>query len=100
MDPVHVGVWYRGIPIGQNVAGNTSRDAIVFIIGLQFSNFELGYSYDFTISELGVNSGGAHEISIVYRFDMIGNPYKVKKKDKLIPCPSFVPKGETPFRRK
>ena len=100
VDPVHVGIWYRGLPLFQNVAGNTSRDAIVFIIGLQFSNFELGYSYDFTISELGVNSGGAHEISIVYRFDLIGNPYKVKKKDKLIPCPSFIPKGENPFRRK
>lgn len=87
--PVMVGFWFRGIPVIKNVVGNTSRDAIVFIIGLQFSQFEMGYSYDFTISELGVDTGGTHEISLIYQFETFSNKKIVKRKEKFIPCPSF-----------
>ncbi len=93
VEPVVVGLWYRGIPVIKNVVGNTSRDAVVFIMGLQFLQFEFGYSYDFTISELGVDSGGAHEVSLVWQFEVQPLTRRVKRKHKILPCPTFTSKN-------
>jgi len=87
--PIMIGLWYRGIPVQQEARDNISQDALVLIFGMQFDNLELGYSYDFTISNLGTASGGAHEVSVKYSLD-IAFRSKVKHKDKFIPCPTFV----------
>ncbi len=87
-DPISFGVWYRGIPILQNVKDNISQDAVVAILGFQFEKVEVSYSYDFTVSELGPISGGAHEISLKYKL-AINMHSKSKRKEKLIPCPTF-----------
>ncbi|HNP18577.1 MAG TPA: type IX secretion system membrane protein PorP/SprF [Fulvivirga sp.] len=87
-EPIMIGLWYRGIPIEQNVNDKVSHDAVVIILGMQFEQMEIGYSYDFTVSELGAISGGAHEVSLLYRLD-IAFKSKMKKKDKFIPCPTF-----------
>jgi type IX secretion system PorP/SprF family membrane protein len=87
-EPIMIGLWYRGIPVQQNVADNVSQDAIALILGMLFHQFDIGYSYDFTISELGPLAGGAHELSLTYRFD-VAESRKVKRKDKFIPCPTF-----------
>lgn len=88
-EPIMIGIWYRGIPIQQNVNDNISQDAVVLILGMQFDQIEIGYSYDFTVSELGAISGGAHEVSLLYRMDIAFHS-KVKRKDKFIPCPTFT----------
>ncbi|MBL6449489.1 type IX secretion system membrane protein PorP/SprF [Fulvivirga sp. 29W222] len=88
-EPVMIGLWYRGIPIQQNTKDNVSQDAAVLILGLQFDQFEIAYSYDFTISELGAISGGAHEVSLKYSMSLSIRS-KTKRKDKFIPCPTFV----------
>jgi type IX secretion system PorP/SprF family membrane protein len=88
-DPIVLGLWYRGIPVQQNVADNISQDAIALILGMHFLQFEVGYSYDFTISELGALSGGAHEMSLAYRFE-VPQSRKMRRKDKFIPCPTFM----------
>jgi type IX secretion system PorP/SprF family membrane protein len=88
-EPVVVGVWYRGIPIQQNVSDNVSQDAVVIILGFQLSKVELSYSYDLTVSELGPIAGGAHEIALKYKLDVIGSA-KSKKKERYIPCPTFI----------
>jgi type IX secretion system PorP/SprF family membrane protein len=90
-DPIMMGVWYRGIPLKQNVRDNISQDAMVVILGFQFEKVELGYSYDFTVSELGPISGGAHEIAVKYKLEMAAQ-IKTKRKDKFIPCPTFIKK--------
>lgn len=90
-DPIMMGVWYRGIPLQQNVRDNISQDAMVVILGFQFEKIELGYSYDFTVSELGPISGGAHEIAIKYKLEMAAQ-VRTKRKDKFIPCPTFIKK--------
>ena len=87
-DPISFGVWYRGIPVTQNVKDNISQDAVVAILGFQFEKVEVAYSYDFTVSELGPISGGAHEISLKYKL-AINMHSKSKRKEKLIPCPTF-----------
>lgn len=90
-DPIMMGVWYRGIPLQQNVKDNISQDAMVIILGFQFEKIEVGYSYDFTVSELGPISGGAHEIAVKYKLAMAAQ-VKTKRKDKFIPCPTFIKK--------
>lgn len=87
-EPVMIGLWYRGIPVQQNVKDNISQDALILILGMQLQQIEIGYSYDFTVSELGNISGGAHEVSILYHFDASLRS-KTKKPDKYIPCPTF-----------
>lgn len=67
------GVWYR------------NKDAFIATIGLETDNFRLGYSYDVTLSKLGIASGGSHEVSLGIVF-----PCKPKKKRyRTISCPSF-----------
>ncbi len=88
-EPVVVGLWYRGIPIKQNVRDNISQDAIVIIIGFQMKKVELSYSYDLTVSDLGPVAGGAHEVALKYKLNVLGSQ-KNKKKEKYIPCPTFL----------
>lgn len=83
-DPLIFGLWYRGIPLVTSQAG----DAIIGLVGIKTSQLHLGYSYDFTISNLISSSGGAHEISLVYEFTSftLGSQ---RKKIRAIPCPEF-----------
>jgi type IX secretion system PorP/SprF family membrane protein len=90
-DPVMIGLWYRGIPVQQNVKDNISQDALVLVLGFQFEKLEVGYSYDFTVSELGPISGGAHEVSLKYKLNVQAQA-KTRKKEKFIPCPTFIKK--------
>ena len=46
-------------------------DALIGIIGLElFNGIRFGYSYDFTISDMGKNSSGSHEFMVNYCFDL------------------------------
>jgi len=87
-DPVMVGLWYRGMPMSKNYNGRSSQDAMVFILGLNLHYIEVGYSYDFTISDIGPQSGGSHEVSITLLLPEL-HPDKVKRKDKILPCPNY-----------
>ena len=68
-DPLIFGLWYRGIPFVTSQAG----DAIIGLIGIKTSQLHIGYSYDFTISNLISSTGGAHEISLVYEFNNLSD---------------------------
>lgn len=56
--PFIVGAWVRN-----NIS---NFDVAILLIGINYSNIRIGYSYDFTISKLGMKSGGAHEISFAW----------------------------------
>jgi type IX secretion system PorP/SprF family membrane protein len=46
-------------------------DAFIGIVGLElFNGIRLGYSYDFTISDVRTNSSGTHEFMVNYCFDL------------------------------
>ncbi len=62
---IFLGTWYRH--------ANTNPDALIFSTGIKQGNLKIGYSFDLTISQLSVNSGGAHEIGISF---LIGNEEK------------------------
>lgn len=89
IDPIVVGFWYRGKPFEENVIGNITQDAVILQLGLLLDGLQVGYSYDFTVSELETASGGAHEISLIFEFVAKPARRNVKKRSKLIPCPTF-----------
>lgn len=85
---LNVGLWYRGLPFKKYKPGYANRESLAILIGCEIpeKNFRVGYSYDLTISRLGItNTQGSHEISLVYEVA------KKKKKNKrvLVSCPKF-----------
>lgn len=77
------GGWYRH--------ANSNRDAIIALVGYQYDIFKIGYSYDFTISELAVpGSGGAHEISIVLNFDESESAKRRRRNSRYNDCFNFL----------
>ncbi len=80
------GIWYRGIPfkVYQDFQNNES---LIFLLGMKLEKLSITYSYDATLSTLGVaNTGGSHEINLTYLFK---KPKKRKKPTRRMPCPSF-----------
>ncbi len=85
LEPILFGVWYRGIPF-KKLEGVANNEAIVFMVGLNMGRTSMGYSFDYTISDLGIDSGGAHEISLLYAFSF-NNPRKPPKEVRELRCP-------------
>lgn len=86
--PLNIGVWYRGIPFKKYAPTYTSSESIAILLGAEIPQYNLrvGYSYDITISRLGiVNSLGAHEVSLIYEIA------KKRKRNHrvLVSCPKF-----------
>jgi type IX secretion system PorP/SprF family membrane protein len=88
IDPVFVGFWYRGKPFEKTVTGTIQQDALILQLGMYLDKMTIGYSYDFNMSGLSTSSGGAHEISIMYEFSAKPIHRGVKKRNRLIPCPT------------
>lgn len=78
--PLVLGLWYRGLPPINSDRG----DAMVFLLGVKTRSFNIGYSYDFTISNLLPYTMGSHELSISYKFLL---PRRTKRGS--VPCPEF-----------
>lgn len=94
LEPITFGLWYRGVPY-KKVQGYVNNESLVMSIGLhkKASNklndqLHIGYSYDYTISQLGPGSGGAHEFSIIYTWPT-RNPRKPPVDKLVIPCPDL-----------
>jgi len=60
MRSLNFGLYYRN--------GFYNPDAVIAVVGYNAGAFKVGYSYDATISKLGIGSGGAHELSLSYVF--------------------------------
>ena len=82
-DPFRIGIWFRGIPLFNETA---DLNAVVILVGYTFNDILINYSYDISTSRLLASTGGAHEISLAYRFDM---GYKRRRKKGAVPCPHF-----------
>lgn len=79
--PLVFGLWYRGIPI---INEEKVGDMLAVLVGAKIPQFSIGYSYDFTVSKLVGQTGGAHEVAMIYEF-------KTTRRRKIhsIPCPEF-----------
>ncbi len=89
--PFTVGLQYRGIPLNKVFNGFPNQDAVSGMIGIRYDNISFGYSYDLTISGLGMASGGSHEISLAYQLPEIerDRPFRGRNKKKILSCPKF-----------
>jgi type IX secretion system PorP/SprF family membrane protein len=81
------GLSYRGIP---GLRGMPNQDSIIFMLGLKLeTGVVIGYSYDFMISNIGIQTKGAHEVSIRYQF-LMGDPRYRNQRSKLLKCFDFM----------
>lgn len=84
LQPLVLGVWYRGIPVSE--VSQSNHESVIALVGISLGNgLDVGYSHDFTISSLGNgNTGGANEISIRYSF-LAGSAKGAGRKSSM-PC--------------
>lgn len=75
--PIVVGGWFRH--------NFENADAFIALVGINYKNLRLGYSYDLTLSKLKSNTGGSHEVSAAWQFDCI----EKRRKLRAIKCPDF-----------
>jgi type IX secretion system PorP/SprF family membrane protein len=83
-----LGLWYRGLPIVYSPSTGVGRDAVAILVGWSQNGMKVGYSYDITISLLGLNTGGSHELTIAYEWANKNNKRHSRKR-RVIPCAKF-----------
>jgi len=73
------GLWYRHT--------TKSPDAVMLLGGFREGALRIGYSYDFTMSELAsANPGGTHEISLTINFDDSREAQRRRKSSRYEDC--------------
>ena len=60
-----IGTYKKVVWLG---ASYRHTDAVVFMAGAQAGPFKFGYSYDYTLSDIGNYSSGSHEIFLEIQF--------------------------------
>lgn len=76
--PFVAGSWFRHTV--------ETADALQVMIGLTVDKFAVGYSYDITVSGIGLNAGGAHEVSLSWELCI---ERETKRKIRAIKLPVF-----------
>lgn len=82
LNPLSLGLWYRGLPIQRSIGG-----AVVAVVGIQYQDFQFVYSYDAQAGKRGVNTGGAHEITI--QLNLADEMTKKRARRQKRKAPSF-----------
>lgn len=77
IDPFVGGVWFRH--------NFSNPDAIIPMLGIHYQNLRIGYSYDYSVSQLRGTSGGSHEVSASWQFPCI----EKRRHIRAIKCPRF-----------
>lgn len=75
--PFVAGLWFR--------YNFENPDAAIALLGFEYNQFKVGYTYDYTVSRLTNATGGSHEISVAYQFACPERSEKIK----AIKCPTF-----------
>ena len=72
--PVMIGVWYRN----EMRLESNDTDALMFNVGFRGTNrrksfmYQIGYSYDLTLSRLAGSTSGSHEIALIMEITRAG----------------------------
>lgn len=74
---VYLGSWFR------HTVSNS--DAVIFLAGVKQGIFKLGYSFDYTVSDFGIENGGAHELSLILNLDN-SESYKRRRGSRYNDC--------------
>jgi type IX secretion system PorP/SprF family membrane protein len=88
LSPIVFGLWYRGVPIKKDVNNQLKNESLGMILGYRQENISIGYSYDMTVSRIKP-TGGAHEITVVYRFEPIETRLHRRRWGMPVAVPEF-----------
>ena len=85
------GAWYRNLPFKQNVGTSPNHDAMVLMVGIQDKSrgYQIGYSYDITVSKLFPDTGGSHELGLTIELASRKRKRGVGSVFRRIPCANF-----------
>lgn len=78
--PIILGTWLRH--------SFNNVDAFIGMVGFTHNFIQIAYSYDVTISRLK-GTGGAHEISLLFKLPCKNNKSSGYRRVGAVPCPSF-----------
>ncbi|MES2781034.1 MAG: type IX secretion system membrane protein PorP/SprF [Bacteroidota bacterium] len=73
------GMWFRQT--------SKNSDALIFLVGLKFPKFRVGYSYDITVSGARTATQGSHELSMA--FEIKPKKKEARRTTKAMRCPEF-----------
>ncbi|MFN8277707.1 MAG: PorP/SprF family type IX secretion system membrane protein [Chitinophagales bacterium] len=80
---VYFGAWFR--------YALQNPDAFILVLGFKKGKVRFGYSYDITMSKLGGQTGGSHELSLVFNWSgSDDNSLNPKANKGYIPCPEIL----------
>jgi type IX secretion system PorP/SprF family membrane protein len=85
IDPIVLGLWYRGVPIQKSYNG-----ALVAVAGFKYRDFSFLYSYDLALGKFATVTGGAHEFSLAIKVGDKETKKKYKRKGGLPAFPSLI----------
>jgi len=74
--PIVIGTWFRH--------NFENADAVIVLVGIDYKNLKIGYSYDITLSKLKSNTGG-----LTKYLWMAVQLYRKKEEDSCIKAPGF-----------
>ncbi|HNS18404.1 MAG TPA: PorP/SprF family type IX secretion system membrane protein [Bacteroidales bacterium] len=80
ISPFVAGLWFRH--------NFENPDAVIILLGFRQPSYQIGYSFDYTLSKIGISSGGSHEVSFRWEFCIYKEDYK-KRRIKAIESPNF-----------
>jgi type IX secretion system PorP/SprF family membrane protein len=75
--PFTAGLWFRH--------NFENPDAVIVLLGFQQKHYKIGYSFDYSVSRLGIQTGNAHEFSIAWLFNGPGKNFHIRE----LKCPGF-----------
>ncbi|MCC5945188.1 MAG: PorP/SprF family type IX secretion system membrane protein [Bernardetiaceae bacterium] len=65
IEPLFLGLWYRGIPLETVSPRHIDQDAMAIVSGVKIQNWTVAISYDFPFQNTS-GMGGTYEISLIY----------------------------------
>ena len=76
-----VGLTYRGIPLFKKYrSGYKNHEAALILFAVNYYDIKVAYTFDFTLSSMQYkNSGGAHEMSLSYTFEVPVSDKKISR---------------------
>lgn len=97
-EPLMMGVWYRN----EMRLEMDDSDAVMFNIGVRGTDrrqsfmYQIGYSYDLTISKLAGATAGSHEIAVTFEFRGAGKTKSKNARNRARNCYNFNGPKNTP----
>ncbi len=79
----YFGAWFR--------YAMRNPDATIIVLGIRKGKFRLGYSYDITVSKMAGQTGGSHELSLIFNWSGSDDNSLNPNSDKsYIECPEIL----------